>query len=67
MPSVIYFVGGGKLAVKDDAARVVSYLRSGWGEVALPDETSAHVNGGNVLFVRDESEEPGDFLFESYG
>ncbi len=67
MPSVIYFVGGVKLAVKDDAARVVSYLRSGWGEVALPDESSAHVNGGNVLFVRDESEEPGDFLFESYG
>ncbi len=67
MPSVIYFVGGGKLAVKDPAARVVSYLRTGWGEVALPDETSAHVNGANVLFVREESDEPSDFLLEVYG
>ena len=60
-------MGGGKLAVTDDAARVVSYLRSGWGEVALPDEMSAHVNGANILFVRDETDEPSDFLLEVYG
>jgi hypothetical protein len=53
MPSVIHFTGGTDLYVEDDAGNVVSYLRSGWGDVRQADGGKAHVNGANVLYVED--------------
>ena len=66
MPSVIHFVGGSELAVEDNAGNVVSYLSSGWAEVSLGDGGKAHVNGANVLLVRNQGE-PDAFAFKVSG